>query len=109
MTAFIRAFNPGTPDFGKRLAAMPRLIKATAKGEYDGGLRLFLMAAASLYILSPLDAIPELIFLFVGLIDDAFVIAWLIGALMSETERFLEWEKSKGRGPSVIAATVAEP
>jgi uncharacterized membrane protein YkvA (DUF1232 family) len=109
MTAFIRAFNPGTPDFGTRLAAFPRLVKASMRGEYDGGFRLFLMAAASLYILSPLDAIPELIFLFVGLIDDAFVVAWLIGTLMSETERFLEWEKMKGRGPSVIAATVTEP
>ena len=85
------------------------MIKATVRGEYDGAFRLFLMATASLYILSPLDAIPEMFFLFVGLIDDAFVIAWLMGALMSETERFLEWEKSKGRGPAVIAASVVQP
>ena len=42
---------------------MPRMIKASMRGEYDGGLRLFLMAAASLYIVSPIDAIPELFFL----------------------------------------------
>jgi len=83
---------------------MPRMIKASLRGEYDGGLRIFLMAAASLYILSPLDAIPELFLSIFGLIDDAFVIAWLTGTLLSETERFLEWEKTKGRGPSVIAA-----
>ena len=53
---------------------MPRMIKASLRGEYDGGIRLFLMAAASLYILSPLDAIPELFFAFFGLIDDAFVV-----------------------------------
>ena len=109
MMAFIRAFNPGTPGFGQRMRALPRMVRASLRGEYDGGHRLLLMAAALLYIVSPIDAIPELIFLFVGLIDDAFVVAWLIGALMSETERFLEWEKSQGRGPSVIAAAVVEP
>jgi uncharacterized membrane protein YkvA (DUF1232 family) len=59
---------------------------------------LFLMAAASLYILSPLDAIPELFTAFIGLIDDAFVVTWLTGALLSETERFLEWEATKKTG-----------
>jgi uncharacterized membrane protein YkvA (DUF1232 family) len=106
MMAFFRAFKPGTPGIGRRLSAMPRMIKASLRGEYDGGLRLMLMAAASLYILSPIDAIPEALFAFVGLIDDAFVVTWLTGALLSETERFLEWEKTRGRGPSVIAAQV---
>ena len=82
------------------------MVRAAMRGEYDGGFRLLMMAAASLYILSPIDAIPELVFAFVGLIDDAFVITWLTGAMLSETERFLEWEKGKGRGPSVIAGQV---
>ena len=58
LMAFARAFKPGTPGLGQRIAAMPRLIKASMRGEYDGGTRLFLMAGASLYILSPIDAIP---------------------------------------------------
>ena len=52
--------------------------------------------AAALYIVSPIDAVPEAIFLVVGLIDDAFVATWLTGALLSETERFLEWETAAG-------------
>ena len=105
--AFFRVFRPGTPGIGRRLSAFPRMFRASMKGEYDGGFRLLLMAAASLYIISPIDAVPEIVFLFVGLIDDAFVLTWLTGALLSETERFLEWEKMKGRGPSVIDAQVA--
>ena len=103
--AFFRVFRPGTPGIGRRLSAFSRMFKASMKGEYDGGFRLLLMAAASLYILSPIDAIPDFVFP-VGLIDDAFVLTWLTGALLSETERFLEWEKTKGRGPSVIDAQV---
>ena len=87
---------------------MPRMIRASLRGEYDGGARLFLMAAASLYIVSPLDAIPEMFVAFIGLIDDAFVVTWLTGDLLSETERFLEWEKTRGLGPQVISGSVAE-
>jgi uncharacterized membrane protein YkvA (DUF1232 family) len=102
LIAFARAFKPGTPGVGQRAAAIPRMIRASLRGEYDGKLRMLLMAAAGLYIISPLDAIPEAAFLFLGLIDDAFVVTWLAGALLSETERFLEWEKSMGRGPRVV-------
>jgi uncharacterized membrane protein YkvA (DUF1232 family) len=91
LVALVRAFRP--PGVGRRLAAFPRMIKATLSGKYDGGVRLLLMAAASLYIVSPIDAIPELFTAFIGLIDDAFVATWLAGALLAETDRFLEWER----------------
>lgn len=106
LIAFARAFKPGTPGIGRRLSAMPRMIRASLRGEYDGGTRLLLMAAASLYILSPLDAVPELFTAFIGLIDDAFVVTWLMGALLSETERFLEWEAGRGKGRQVITGKV---
>lgn len=95
LLALARVFKPGTPGLGRRVAAMPRMIKASLSGEYDGGARLFAMAAAGVYIVSPIDLIPELFTFVVGLIDDAFVATWLAGALLSETERFLEWERRK--------------
>jgi len=106
MMAFARVFKPGTPGLGRRVAAIPRLIAATLRGQYDGGFRLFLMSLAGIYIVSPIDAVPELFLAFVGLIDDAFVASWLTGTLLAETERFLEWEKERGRGPSVVPGTV---
>lgn len=106
--AVIRAFNPASPGIGRRLAALPRMIKESVRGRYDGGKRLLLMAAASLYIISPLDAVPDFLLPF-GIVDDAFVITWLFGTLLSETERFLDWEKSRGQGPSVVEAEVIRP
>jgi uncharacterized membrane protein YkvA (DUF1232 family) len=85
----------GGPSLGKRLAALPRMIKATAKGQYDGGKRVALMALATAYIISPIDFIPEAIFLVFGLVDDAVAAVWLAGAVLAETERFLEWEKQR--------------
>ncbi len=61
-TALGRALMSGArggPSLGKRIAAIPRMIRATGKGEYDGGMRLAMMAAAAAYIVSPIDFVPE--------------------------------------------------
>ena len=97
-TALAKALMTGArggPSIGKRMAALPRMIKASAKGDYDGGMRVALMAAATAYVVSPVDVIPEAFFLLVGLADDAVMIAWLAGSVLSETQRFLEWEKAR--------------
>jgi uncharacterized membrane protein YkvA (DUF1232 family) len=87
----------GGPSIGARLAALPRMLKASAKGEYDGGMRVAMMAAATAYVVSPVDVIPEAMFLVLGLVDDAVMVTWLAGSILSETERFLEWEKERAR------------
>lgn len=93
--ALIRALTAGLrggPSLGRRLVALPRMIKATARGEYDGGLRLAMMAAATAYIVSPIDLMPELFLAVFGIADDALMVTWLAGSVLAETERFLEWE-----------------
>ena len=87
----------GGPSVGKRLAALPRMLRATARGQYDGGMRVALMAAATAYVVSPIDLIPEAFFLVFGLADDAVMVAWLAGTVLAETERFLEWERQRDR------------
>jgi len=99
-TALARALMSGArggPSLSKRLAALPRMMKATARGEYDGGMRIALMAAATAYVVSPIDVIPEAFLLVAGLADDAIMITWLAGTVLAETERFLEWEKERAR------------
>jgi uncharacterized membrane protein YkvA (DUF1232 family) len=97
-TALWRALTDrsrGGPPLGKRLGALPRMVWATMRGEYDGGLRLALMAAATAYVVSPIDAVPEALVLVVGLVDDAVVVAWLAGTVLAETDRFLRWERTR--------------
>ncbi|MGN9906361.1 YkvA family protein [Phytohabitans sp. LJ34] len=85
----------GGPSVGARLAALPRMVWATITGRYDGGVRLAMMVAATAYVASPIDLVPEAFLLLVGLIDDAVVIAWLAGAILAETERFIEWDAAR--------------
>jgi uncharacterized membrane protein YkvA (DUF1232 family) len=86
--------RPGTPGIGARLRSVPRLVAATFVGRYRGTTRarLLAMALAVLYVVSPVDLLPELFLPLVGLIDDAVVVAWLAGSVLLETERFLAWE-----------------
>ncbi|MFI7575235.1 YkvA family protein [Micromonospora sp. NPDC049497] len=106
LTALARALMAGArggPSLGKRLAALPRMVRATARREYDGGLRLALMTAAAAYVVSPVDLLPELPLGLFGLADDAVMVTWLAGSVLSETERFLEWE---ARRSSVVPGQV---
>jgi uncharacterized membrane protein YkvA (DUF1232 family) len=93
-TAF-RSSRRGGPTLGQRLAAIPRMIGATLTGRYDGKGRLAAMVFAAGYIVSPIDLVPEAFLLLLGLVDDAAVAVWLAGAVLSETERFLEWERRR--------------
>jgi|KBSSwiStaDraftv2_1062776.scaffolds.fasta_scaffold343354_2 uncharacterized membrane protein YkvA (DUF1232 family) len=98
--------SKGGPGIGQRLVAVPKMVWHSLTGRYDGLGRVVLMALASVYILSPLDFIPEIALGPIGLIDDAAVAVWIAGALLSETERFLAWEHirkgKKGAPPGAV-------
>lgn len=107
LTSAIRiATRPGSPSLSVRAAALPRLVRATASGEYQGTsvLRLLALGGAAAYIVSPVDLVPEGLFGVFGLADDAMVAGWLAANLVTETEDFIAWEQARagaqdGRSP----------
>ncbi|WP_240977170.1 YkvA family protein [Knoellia koreensis] len=101
-SAIRTAARPGSPSMQDRLAAVPRLIRATFTGEYHGATkgRLFLIAAAVAYVVSPVDFVPEALLGVFGLADDAFVVSWIAAAVINETESFLAWERATPSGRS---------
>jgi len=80
------------------IAALLRLIRAYAKGDYRAisWESLVLIVAGLIYFVSPLDLIPD--FLPVGLIDDAAVLAFVISVVAQELVDFEEWEKAQPSG-----------
>jgi uncharacterized membrane protein YkvA (DUF1232 family) len=108
----LRAAHRGEPTLGARLRALPRMSAASLwrRQRYDGLWRLVLMALALLYLVSPLDLVPELLLGPLGLVDDLALVVWLAGAVLSETGRFLEWERHRAvAGEIASGATGAEP
>jgi uncharacterized membrane protein YkvA (DUF1232 family) len=95
LSAIRIASRPGSASMGERLASLPRLVRATFRGEYTGSSRGRLLAVlgAVLYVVSPVDLVPEALLSVVGLADDAVVLSWIAAAVVTETESFLAWER----------------
>lgn len=89
--------QPGAPGMGERIRALPRLLGNATRGRYPGlgRGRLALFAVAIVYLLSPVDVVPELLLLALGLGDDAVVALWLAGSFLDETDRYLRWERGQ--------------
>ena len=79
-----------------RISALPRLVRDVLSGRFDhvSRGRLLLMGLALLYVVSPIDLVPEAILTIPGMVDDAAVIAWLISAVLGATTAYLAWEGS---------------
>ncbi|MFI7423554.1 YkvA family protein [Nonomuraea sp. NPDC049684] len=86
--------KPGTPGMLTRVRAIPRMIGAVTRGRYDGmgKGKLALMALGVVYILSPVDVIPDFLVL-IGVADDFGVFLWLIASLLGESGRYVEHER----------------
>lgn len=93
------ARRPESAGFEERLAALPRLVAAVARGDYTGTTksRLAMMAAGTAYVVSPVDLVPEGLLLAFGLVDDLGVAAWVAAQVLVETDRFLTWEREQAR------------
>ena len=110
-TALRTALRPGSPGLGERFASVPRLLRATFRGDYHGSTRgrLFMMAAAAAYVVSPIDLVPEAFLSLLGLADDAVVVSWLAAAFVNETESYLRWERTVRAAPNAEDAYGAGP
>jgi uncharacterized membrane protein YkvA (DUF1232 family) len=106
--------SEGPTGFGARVASIPRLLRDTLNGSYDGLTRgrLALMLAALVYVLSPIDLVPEALLTIPGLADDAAVAAWLVAAMMGATTAYRAWESgqvSPATDPRVVPGEVLQP
>ena len=75
-----------------------RLLKSYAVGEYrDISLQsLGLLVASIIYLVMPVDVLPDFI-LGLGLTDDAALLAWTLRSIMDDLERFTIWEANQER------------
>jgi uncharacterized membrane protein YkvA (DUF1232 family) len=78
------------------LRAMLRLIRAYYRGEYRTVpiTTLLIIVAALIYLLDPLDLLPDWIPA-LGFIDDAFILTLAIRRTREAIEQFLAWESRR--------------
>ena len=72
--------------------ALIRLVVAYSRGNYRAipPDKLVLIVAGLVYVVSPLDLIPD--FVPGGFVDDAAVVVWIVKTVRDELDEFRAWE-----------------
>jgi uncharacterized membrane protein YkvA (DUF1232 family) len=113
-TAASAAATEGPSSLITRLTALPRLVRDVMTGRFTDVSRgrLALMGLAILYIVSPIDLLPEAILTLPGMIDDVAVAGWLVASVLGATTAYLTWEGREsdlGTDPRVVPGEVVTP
>lgn len=72
-----------------------RLVRSYASGEYRqiSNKTIISGLAVLLYVLSPIDLVPDFIPV-LGFLDDLSLISWFVSNFQNEINRFREWEQT---------------
>lgn len=96
-------------SFLDKVKAFPRLISAFRKKQYKPELsNLFMGIIAVVYILSPIDIIPEALFGPFGLIDDFGILMFGMKYFDKEIINFLQWEFNQKKYKDIEDAKIIE-
>lgn len=89
-----------------------RLVRSYANGEYRQIQVSTIVSglAVLLYVLSPIDLIPDFIPV-VGFLDDLSLVSWFVGKFQQEITRYREWELQQPMMAATAPATgdLAQP
>ena len=89
------------PKIGKRasdIAVLLSMLRAYIKKQYtDVSIATILAAVAGLiYVVNPMDIVPEYI-LGVGVLDDAAIVGIILQAMHMDLNKYKKWQKANGK------------
>ena len=95
---FKRLIRGPLADIASDVTVLFDMVKDYADGSYREVPQksIFAAAAALLYILNPLDLIPDLVPA-LGLVDDAAVLTMVVKAIQSDVHAYRSWAKKATR------------
>ncbi|KQS89296.1 MULTISPECIES: YkvA family protein [Chryseobacterium] len=89
--------------FIKKIPDIFRMVKFWRKGMYPmRSIDVILPMLGLLYVISPIDLIPDFIFPVVGVMDDLAILSLAIPKLIREVDKFLIWEAERRLGETTI-------
>ena len=93
--------------FIQKIPVIARMIKSImGKGGYKPEFKnVILPGLVLLYLISPLDIIPDWLPV-IGVFDDLALLAFAIPMLIAEAEKFVAWEASQKLDDKVVEADI---
>lgn len=93
--------------FIRKIPDIIRMVKLWKKGIYPvNSMDIILPLAGVVYILSPIDLLPEFALPVVGVLDDFFILSLTIPKLTKEVDKFLLWEAETGETKTIDAEII---
>lgn len=96
--------------FMRKIPDIFRMVRMWRKGKYPmKSLDIILPLLGILYVISPIDLLPEVAVPVIGVLDDLAVLSLVIPKLIKEVDKFLLWEaehKLKTNETRVIDAQI---
>lgn len=92
--------------FVKKIPDIFRMVKMWKRGTYPTrSIDIILPLLGILYVISPIDLVPEVAIPVLGVLDDLAVLSLTIPKLIKEVDKFLLWEaEQKYNGLKIIDA-----
>lgn len=85
--------------FVKKIPDIFRMVKLWRKGEYPvNSMDVILPLIGMLYVISPIDLLPEIGIPVLGVVDDLAVLSLALPKLIKEVDKFLLWETQQRNG-----------
>ncbi len=96
--------------FIKKVPDIFRMINYWRKGIYKvNAVDLILPILGILYVISPIDLIPEVAIPVLGVADDLAVLSLVLPKILKEVDKFLLWEaQQKGNMKNISDAEIIE-
>lgn len=80
-------------SFIKKIPAVYRMIKAWRKGQFKASMtEMGIPLLGLIYIISPIDLLPGIFLPGIGVLDDLFVLSFIMPRLIKLVDRYLLWE-----------------
>lgn len=86
-----------------------QMVTASIKGQYHGLSKkdISLIVAAIIYLVSPIDLVPDAIPM-LGLLDDMSLLTWLINKFAKEIDMFTQWQNTQLNEPDLSQMSYKE-
>ncbi len=103
------ASKDGLKEAWNDLTTFIRLVTAWMAGTYTKipYKSIFLMVAAIVYFVNPIDLIPDFLMLW-GLIDDALVLSFVAKSIKDDLDAFRQWERAERLGVGKAEAAIID-
>lgn len=95
--------------FVKKVPDIFRMVRMWKRGEYPmRSIDIILPLLGLLYVISPIDLLPEVAIPVLGVMDDLAVLSLTIPKLLKEVDKFLLWEAERRYSTDVTKIIDAE-